>query len=269
VGHDALISVVDLPMVGAVGAPPPILLDVSTPVNDVILDGAGHVHGIPRIEDSDHIHSVDIATNTEQISAWFHFGDHFRRSPASDALYSATDTIPAELNRWDVSTGVANRIYSYPYIGEHDACGDLFFDESGSKIFTACGRSFSTSAVQADDMIYAGALPLTVPSTYWEFSIRALSHFPAHDEIALIESHRGNCNPFISNQPCFTRLAYYEDDFLNPVAVYGIGPIAVGGLPYAQLGRFLFHDSGGKKYLIGELENAPGEDVRFWLNVVE
>jgi hypothetical protein len=269
VGHDGNISVVDLTQVGLQAAPAPLWLDISVNPIDVILDSLGHVLAISYQLDYDNLHVVDIATNSEQDTGFSSGYDNFRRDPSSDALYSADDSMPAGLRKWDLSSGTLANLYTDTYYGEQDSCGEVWFDAEGDTLITTCGRTFSSSANPADDLIFEGLLPLTESATYWDNGIRAISHSPADGQFVLIESSRHDCNPHITQSPCYTRLAYHEDVFLNRQAIYAIGPVIVDDRPYAHLGRFVFHGADGKKYLIGELENPPSAENSAWLSVIE
>ncbi|MGB8398203.1 YncE family protein, partial [Bradyrhizobium sp.] len=69
VGHEGLISVVDLAQVGQQPAHDPLLVKVSGTVFDLVLDGQGRVHFIPDTDQPGSIHTIDIATGTEELGA--------------------------------------------------------------------------------------------------------------------------------------------------------------------------------------------------------
>ncbi len=271
VGHDALISIVNLATVGQVGAPTPILLNVSADVFDIVLDGRGSVHAFPRVDQWVQPHSIDIATNTETLGSYpLRAGSHARLHPSSDFVYTAdNDLSPSDIQKWDITSGVATLLYDSPYHGDYGMCGDLWFEETGVTIYTPCGNTFRSSAVQAQDMIYSGALELST-SQYYGFRIRSLSQSAARKEIALVEYETYQCElvPGAAG-PCYTHLAFYESDFLNRQGVYAIGPVSVNGVSYAQYGLFVFHDAiGSNKYLISKLAAMPNPDAEYYLSVV-
>ena len=269
VGHAGKISVVDLTQVGVPAAPAPLLLDTSVNPIDVILDSLGHVLAISYQLDYDNMQLVDIATNSEQDTGLSSGYDNFRRDPSSDALYSAHDSMPAGLSKWDMSSGSLVYLYADTFYGDQDTCGEVWFDAEGDTLITTCGRTFRASANPADDMVFTGRLALTEPAQYFDIGIRSISHSPAANQFVLIESSRHDCNPHSSSSPCYTRLAFHEASFLNRQAIYAIGPMIVGNRPYAHLGRFVFHGADGKKYLIGEIEDPPTAEDSFWLSVIE
>jgi hypothetical protein len=270
VGHDALISVVDLTRVGLPGAPAPIGLNVSADVFDVVLDGLGSVHAFPRVDQWVEPHSIHIATNTEQIGSFgLRAGSHARLHPSGGFIYTADNGLsPSDIEKWDITSGVAMSLYDSPYHGDYGMCGDLWFHETGITIYTACGNTFRSSTIQTQDMVYSGALELST-SGFSNFMIRSLSQSDAHDEISLIEYDVRNCSLFAPTGPCFTHLAFYESLFLNRLAVYGIGPVTVNAIAYGQHGLFVFYDAiGTNKYLISKLEGMPNPDAEYYLSVI-
>lgn len=271
VGHDALVSVIDLASVGTPGAPAPIILDVSAPVIDLVLDGAGYVHDIPASEEAvtPFIHSVEIATNTERLSDTFSFARRARLDASGNRLYVADNFSPSTLNSWDVTSGAATSPTRWHNASQYDTCLNLWLNEGGDTIYTACGRFFRASSDPREDMRIVGRLRLSGTSTIGTLGILSLSHSAASNEIALVEGYLFGCDPFSPGDSCFTRLAYYEHGSVNSRAIYAIGPVTIDQVDYAQLGKFVFHDAvGNQKYLIGKIEEAPGPDSEYWLSVV-
>lgn len=271
VGHDALITVVDLVTLGQPGAPPPILLNVSAVVFDVILDGRGYVHALPRVDQWVAVHTVHIATNTELFSTGrsLRAGSRGRLHPSGDYIYDANNGLsPDDIEKWDIRGGAAIGMYDSPYHGDYGMCGNLWFNEPGSTIYTACGNTFRSSEVQAQDMVYTGALQLS-PSNFYGWRIRSLSQSAAQTEIALIEAELYHCDLVPGSGPCYEHVAFYESDFLNRLAVYSIAPVTVNNLAYAQRGLFVFHDAiGTNKYLLSRLVGAPDPAAEYYLSVV-
>lgn len=273
VGHDALITVVDLATVGQAGAPAPILLNVSADVFDLVLDSRGTVHAFPRVDQWVQPHSIDIATNTEQLGSTVRAGSHARLHPSTDFIYTAdNDVTPWDIQKWDIASGVAIQLYDSPYHGEYDMCGNLWFNESGTTIYTACGNTFASSTVEAQDMLYSGALQLSPtidPSSPFGWRVRFLSQSAARTEIALIENELYFCDYVPSEGPCYEHLSLYESDFLNRLAVYAIVPVRVNNIAYNQHGLFVFYDAlGTTKYLLSRLDTAPSPDAEYYLSVV-
>jgi hypothetical protein len=267
VGHDALITVVELETVEEPGAPDPALLDVSTDVLDIVLDGNGNAHAFPRVDQWQNIHSVDIATNTETLSGGILYaGTLGRLHPGGRYVYSADNGLsPSDIAKWDLQSGVAVSLSDSPYHGDFAMCGDLWFSENGATIFTRCGNTFRATEVPGQDMTYTGALQLS-DAINWGFMIKSLSHDAPMRQIALLEDE---CHLFTLGDPCHSRLAFYESDFFNRVARFIVPPVTVAALQYEQRGMFVFHDrNNGKKYMIGQLQAMPNPDAEYHLSVL-
>ncbi len=273
VGHDALITVVDLTQVGQAGAPAPTLLDVAADVLDLILDGRGKVHALPRLPTWNDIHTVDVATNSEQLSSGrqIYGGSLGRLHPSGDFIYAADNGIsPSDIEKWDISAGAAAWVSDSPYHGDHAMCGNLWFRENGATIYTACGNTFRSSTDPAQDMTYSGALELSAPRDY-DWLIRSLSHTSMTGEIALVEAETDGCDRIPAEAGrCYTHLATYESDFLNRQTVHAIGPVTVGERSYPQRGLFVFHDAAGaRKILLSKLDGMLNPDTEYYLSVVQ
>jgi hypothetical protein len=270
VGHDALITHVDLAALVA-GTPSTKLLNVSTRVFDLALDGRGIVHALPAADQWVDIHSVNVATNTE-TTTWgqLYAGSHGRLHPSGDYLYTANNGLsPSDIAKYDVRSGVALLLYDSPYHGQYEMCGDLWFKEDGATVYTKCGNAFRTSTLQAQDMVYSGRLQLYT-SQFNSFRIDALSQSDATREIVLLESDWYECAPDRWNARCYTHLAVYESDFLNRTGVYSLAPIEVAGSSYGQRGLFVFHSRDGlHRYLVSRLDPAPNATQSHFVTVLQ
>ncbi len=273
VGHDALITVLDLTTIGQAGAPASIVLNVSADVFDLVLDGRGSVHAFPRVDQWVQPHSIEIATNTERLGSYpLRAGSHARLHSSADFIYTADNGLsPSDIQKWDITSGVASLLYDSPYHGDYGMCGNLWFQETGTTIYTACGNTFRSSTDRAQDMVYSGALQLSPsgPSSPYGWRIRFLSQSAALTEIAMIEYELYHCEFLLLAGPCYEHLAFYESDFLNRLAVYGLGPVTVNSLAYFQHGLFVFYDAvGTNKYLLSRLDGMPNPDTEYYLSVV-
>jgi hypothetical protein len=267
VGHDALLTIVDLTTVGQAGAPAPASLNLSADAFDVVLDGRGFVHVMPRIDQWVSTHSIEIATNSEHLGTGsLYAGTRARLHPSGDFIYTANNGLsPSDIAKFDIQAGTANELYDSPYHGDYEMCGDLWFKQDGAVIYTRCGNTFRTSTVRADDMIYNGRLQLS-PSTTYGYLIDSLSQSDTSGEIALLEADWYQCT--IANYSCYSHLGLYESEFLNRTAVYSLTPIAVDSSSYSQRGLFVFHSAdGAHRYLISRLFQYPGDEAPYYLTV--
>lgn len=272
VGHVNRISIVDLASVGQSGAPEPVMLDVDTDISDLVLDGLGKVHVFPNRYDFDPPRSVDLATNTMREGTGLLIrGARARLHPSGSAIYEAhTIYTPTDIAKWDISAGVATRLYDSPYHGEHEVCGNLWFNDAGDLVYTSCGNVFTSNPVQGEDLQFFGALELTsTQPPLYSHVIRSLSLDASRKEIALVEVMNG-CESVGADGPCYTHFALYDSETLTRQAIYAIQPITVDEVIYAQLGYYVFHDAAnGRKYLISRLQSVTPSAAAFYLSVIE
>jgi hypothetical protein len=267
VGHDALITVVQLDSIGQPGAPAPVLLNISTEAFDLIFDGRGFVHAFPRADQWVEAHSVEITTNSERLgTGLLRAGSHAKLHPSGDFVYTADNGLsPSDIAKFDIRTGIAAALYDSPYHGDYEMCGNLWLNQDGSVIYTKCGNTFRTSTTASQDMLYNGRLQLSSSQSYG-YQIDSLSQSDASGEIMLLEADWYQCN--VAKFQCYTHLALYESDFLNRTAVYSLEPIGAGNM-YSQRGLFVFHSADGQhRYMISSLFAFPGPDQPYYLTVV-
>ncbi len=272
VGHDALITYVDLTKIGQAGEDPKTILNVSAVVFDIVLDGRGYVHAFPLVNDWLKIHSVEVATNTEKIGAESFFQqEHARLHPTGDYIYGANDGLTTDdIEKFDVRTVPTVWLYESPYFGEYSICGDLWFSENGASIYTACGNVFRSSTVKANDMLYAGYLKFSNTYNYLygpKNQILSLSQSDTQKEIAVVESAKYYCILYQPVVCSFTHLNLYESDFLNQTAVYSFAPMEVNGILYGQVGLFVFHSAdGSRKFTISKLFDLDNPNTEYFLS---
>jgi chitinase len=267
VGHDALVSYVDLTTVGTVGAAAPTLLNVPAVVGDLVLDGRGHVFVFPANGNWD-MHSIDIATNTQTTRYGpLYAGTRAALHPSGSKIYTANNGLsPDDIQNLDISSGQAVLVRDSPYHGDYEMCGNLWISDDGQRIYTACGRTFSTATVASQDMLYSGAMLLSTAN--YGYRIASLSEWAAGHEIALVENDRYACDLVPSTGPCWSHLNFYNSDTLNLVSRYSLAPINVSGTHYGQRGRFVFHRPGGSKLLVSETDGVPDRAARYYVSVL-
>jgi hypothetical protein len=269
VGHDALITVVELTSIGQSGAPAPVLLNLTTEAFDLIFDARGFVHAFPRTDQWVDAHSVEIATNIERLgTGTLRAGTHAKLHPSGDFVYTADNGLsPSDIAKFDIRAGIAAGLYDSPYHGDYEMCGDLWLKQDGSVIYTKCGNTFRTSTTRSEDMVYNGRLQLSASQSYG-YQIDSLSQSEATHEIMLLEADWYQCN--VANYRCYTHLGLYESEFLNRTAVYSLAPIAAGSSTYSQRGLFVFHSADGEhRYMLSRLFAFSGNDQPYYLTVIQ
>ena len=268
VGHERLVTHVDLTAIGAPGSQPATLLNLSTEARDVVLDGRGYVHVLPIFEGPIDIRSIEIATNTEQLAVGTAgYAGKARLHPSGDYLYTVTDLqSPADMEKFDIRTVPATRLYDSRYHGDYGLCDNLWVSESGLRLFTACGEVFLTAELEADDLIYDGTLSLSSVPPVTGYVIRSLSTSESHDEIALIEEEFDNCTQDRNPSQCFPHLILYDGAYQR-LQLYGFAPVTIDGYPYGQRGLFIFHTrDGARRFLMHRIYGAPDPDNEFFVS---
>jgi hypothetical protein len=258
VGHDALITWIDLAELVQSSATTPVHLDVSARVHDLVLDGRGFVHAFPAEDQWVSPHSIEIATNTETLGTGFTYAmTRGKLHPSGDHLYAANAGLsPDDIQKYDITSGTAHMLYDSPYHGSYAMCSNLWLKEDGQTIYTACGNTFRASEVQGQDMSYTGSVALSGGG--FGYRIAHLSQSDDVKEIMLIELDWYNCGAFGEPGKCWTHLNLYESDFLNRTAQYSIPPLKIGDSEYMQRGLFAFHSADGtRRYVISFIPATP------------
>lgn len=277
VGHDGLISIVDLAQVGQVGAHAPLLLNTSVKIFDLVLDGHGHVQVIPdNFDEQEEIHTIDIATNTEQVSGYdgLTFGSTYARlHPSGNTMFVGNQFVsPSHIERWDVTGAAAqwNGQSSFD-MAYSRACGNLWFDESGSHVYSQCGPVLPADSPTNVDSGPIGRLELSGPElTADHYTIAWLDQLAARNEIALIEANASWCALPIFGVACYHRLGIVDSNDFTRQSLHALAPITVTGQIYGQRGLFVFYKSdGSSKFLLSRLDAISDPDNEYYLSVLE
>lgn len=272
VGHDKSISIVDLTQTTA----NPIQVAISQRVFDIVLDGRGRAHVIPDVEDRSRLYSIDIASGAEHLSNFSIsvFGQTYARlHPSGNYVFIGDPLIsPARIDKWDITGDEAQ--YEVPasfdmaYIG---ACGNLWFDETGTRLYSQCGQVFETQGQPRTNLPQIGRLELSGPEiTTDAFTIEWMDEFPARNEIALIEANASWCRSPGYGIPCRHRFGIFDSETLTRQSLYALPPIMVSGTLYTQHGLFVFNRSDGtSKYLLSRIDAIADPNAEFYLSTIE
>ena len=268
VGHERLVTYVDLTALEIPGGQPATLLNLSTEAYDIVLGGRGYVHVLPIFESPIDIRSIEIATSTEQLAVGTSlYAAKARLHPSGDYLYTVSGfASPADIEKFDIRSVPITRLYDSRYHGDYGTCDNLWVSESGLRVFTACGHAFLTAELEADDLIYDGTLSLSSVPTVSAYVIRSLSTSESQDEIALIEEDFFDCTQDRTPSACFPHVSLYDGAY-RPLELYGFAPVTIDGFPYGQRGLFIFHSSdGARKFLVHKVYGAPDPDNEFFVS---
>lgn len=244
VGHNGTISYVDLVNASLVST-----LNVSTNVLDIVLAGNGYVYAFPRSSQWSTIHCVHIASNTEtqHTGNSIYAGTLARLHPGGTWIYGARNYLsPADIEKYNVSPGTAAYLYDSPYHGDYSMCGNLWFSEDGSRIYTACGNVFRSTNVQSTDMTYAGALEN-------ETGIRWASNSQAAAWVAVLPK---NQNTWWNPVPRYDHeIHYFTPDFLSYRGKSVLPSFTVETAEWQSRGRWHFYDASGvRQYVVTQAD---------------
>lgn len=234
VGHNGWISYIDLENAKLLKT-----LAVSADVYDVVLAGNGYVYASPIRDQWETLRAVNLTTGVETNSSGrsIYAGTRIKLHPSGNYIYGAdTGLSPSDIEKYSIQTGDVSYLYDSPYHGDYGMCGDLWMSEDGLRIFTKCGNVFRSSAVQADDMTYNGALTSID-------RITNLSHSATRDEVAVIP----DVSYFTSDEDADTQVNLYDYDYLGFKSSIATDKAAnANGQAFATHGRFVFYMNDGK-----------------------
>lgn len=246
VGHDGWISIVDLVANTVLKT-----FAVTTDVLDLVLDGNGYVHAFPRTDQWERIRSIDIASELETLHSGnsIRAGTLARLHPDGVSIYGADNGLsPSDIEKYDISTGTANYLYDSPYHGDYTFCGELWIGEQGLRIYTACGNVFKSSPLQAEDMVYNGALENA------DGTVVSLSHTQEAQQVAAIFN-----KPLGPGFNSDSSIRFYEDSFLNETGTFVLPEFVIALNGHAAHGKKVFYNSDGSQYMaIVQADNSSG-----------
>lgn len=261
VGHDGLISYVELERLGEALPPAPVEWAASGHVFDLVLDGRGRAHGIPLLEPRA-LMSIDIATGTEWLSWVSLYQQPGVLHPSGDYLYLAH---LSDIWKIDIRPDEVRKVSDSLEIQQRYLYGKIWFSEDGAFIYTPYFEVYTASEDQDRDQVFVGRYALSFEELG---RIESFSHSSETGEIMLVEKALhdfrllGPCEFAVWAPPCNRRLAIHEADdvHLSRMEVYSIPPIEVGERSYAQKSLFVFHSSNGAhRYMLSRIPGAPGD----------
>lgn len=260
VGHDRQVTIVDLAVVGAVV---PKILDTSIEVLDLVMAGNGYVYAFPvEYQLEPMVRSINIATGAESSSsAPIYAGTLARLHPSGTKIYGANrNVVPDDIERYSIA-GTAQVAYDSPYHGTYAMCGNLWFSESGARIYTRCGATFASSDVQAQDMVHVGTLGLTSGH-----KIVSAAESAETQELTLVE--RRDSYRYDPIQPEYrNHLSFYNAGAFAPTVRYSISPLMVAGKTYGQIGVLVVKTGdGGETFLLSRLFGMPNPLAEFYIS---
>ena len=157
-GHDAHVTYVDLMTESVL-----TVNSVSCDALDIVLTDSGWTYVFPRRDQWSRIFCLNVsnenASVTQHTGNLIYAGTRGKLHPSGKYIYGADNGLsPADIEKYDIQDGTAQYLYDSPYHGDYYMDGDLWFEESGERLFTRAGTVFKTSETQSSDMIYNGKI---------------------------------------------------------------------------------------------------------------
>ena len=254
VGHNAHVTYVDL-----IAETVLTTNDISCNALDIVLTNSGWTYVFPTRDQWAHISCINISTNnameTMHTGNSIYAGTKGKLHPSGKYVYGADNGLsPADIEKYDIQDGTAHYLYDSPYHGEYYMGGDLWFEESGERLFTRAGTVFKTSEMQSMDMVYNGTIPLD--GDYYR-SIAWLDQLDLTSEIYLVRNVAG-----WSNEPGPPFVDIFDSDNLTHKARIGLEEYAVANgtdyTLYEATPHFVFAHSNGEKLYVITKANGSG-----------
>ncbi|MDB4951718.1 MAG: chitinase [Gemmatimonadetes bacterium] len=240
VGHDGFVSYVNL-AAGTIEH----RYAVTCEALDVILPANGWAYVYPRRDQWAQIRQINLATGQETDGPTVYAGATGRLHPSGNFVYTATSGLsPSNVDKSDVRGGPMKALYSSPYWGDYTFGSPIWFSDDGARLFTSGTNVFRASAVQSEDMRYAGKL-VGAAGLAWVTSSTAAARTVAVSTDGGVRS--------------------YDNAYL---ALKGSIPLpsfaGAGGAAVAAGGRFAFFNRvGGKLYVLVKADPS-GNLARDW-----
>jgi uncharacterized repeat protein (TIGR01451 family) len=229
VGMDGWISIVNLGSASITNT-----FQVFTDVHSILSGGGGFVYAFPQRSRSD-LFSVD---GTGVINAANATGaGRIPRLSASGSFFYL------ESSKWDITQGIAKPASPQPSFSNLSICGNFWLAEDGTRVFTACGTSFTTSDTASLDLVPNGSLA-NAPAVQWA-SESAKLHTTA--VIPGVGSGVATADTFVQ---------VYGDAALGYSGSLALPSFSVGSTPYAGHGRFVFWNKTADRLIVVQEADA-------------
>jgi hypothetical protein len=252
VAHDTRFTHVDLASVGDAGGARTMLLNVSAPVFDLVLDDSAVIHALPA-DQSGSLYSVNLATKVETITpSSLYAKTRARLNPANGRVYIVDTQLFPQVFKCFPLDGYAlpSDWRQSPYWGDYAIGNNFWFSEDGSRIYSASGNIFNASTTAASDMLYAGRLTLSAPAPNVSNALVWASHSALRREVATLDP--GQCAGFAVTD-CHTLLRIMDDDTYATRGSYWLHPVIAEQKFRPQQGLYVFHAADGTRFVISRL----------------
>lgn len=188
VGFDGHISHVDLSKKTVLST-----YNVSCESLDIVLGSNNWAYVFPKRNQWSTIRCINLSNGKEVPHTGFtiHAGSKAKLHPSGKFIYVTNNFLsPSDIEKFDIQSGTAMRLYDSPYHGDYPIEGDLWFSEDGKKVFLRGQTSLRLSEEASQDLIYGGTVGLdTINNTYHRNKqVMSLDHSQINNKLYLISS---------------------------------------------------------------------------------
>lgn len=241
VGHNGWFSYIDLTSMTIKDNYP-----VTTNIYDIILAPNNWVYAISKEGQWGRARCINLlnGTETEHIGNQIRERTKVKLHPSGDFIYGANNgLIPSDIEKYDITSGVANYLYDSPYHGDFEFDGNLWISDDGKRLFTKSRRVFNSNSNQSQDMTYNGEL-------VGEGKVMTLDFNSNTKKVFAIFSTGNSWDQVPSNE-----IRKYETDFLAFKGTEKLPGFLIpdengGAEIYKSEGHFGFFNSAGTKYFV-------------------
>ena len=141
---------------------------------DIVIDDEAIAYLIPRRDQWVDLYAIDFANNIVRSRFGARAGTQVRMHPIGSRVYAADRGLsPSDIERWDVTDidNITSR--DSIYHGDYLMGGNIWINESGSRLIVAGGHVFRSSEDPNIDMRYVESLPLGIRPLWADHSNEA------------------------------------------------------------------------------------------------
>ena len=233
VGHDALISYVDLAK-GAVARQ----FNVPTVTSSIILGSAWiYTYG----DYSTSAYSVNIQTGQAVPNSGGSRMTGAKINTVTNAIYGTRDgTSPNDIEKWNIPTGPVTGGGDSPYHGDFCIYGPVWISPDGSRIYTGCGTVFRASTDPKLDMYYLSSIP----------GVNQIAGFTESVSLRRIALLRRRVSFSSGNQPDEAVVQVFDSAYLQPAGQFTLEGFEVGNRTYAPVGRAVYFTADSTELIV-------------------
>ncbi|HLK64859.1 MAG TPA: BACON domain-containing carbohydrate-binding protein [Bryobacteraceae bacterium] len=230
VGMDGWISIVNL-STGAVAS----TMQVYTDVHSVLSGSNGFVYALPQREQAN-LFSIETATGNITAANASGDGRIPRLSASGNYFY-------LDFSKWDITQGAAKLVLPQPGFANIAICNGFWLAEDGSRMFTACGTSYTASDTTSADLLPDGRFA-NAPLVQW-----AAESAKLHSTAVLAAVWAG-----ITSED--TTIQMYGDATLGYSGSLALPSFTVGTTPYTGHGRFAYWSKNTDRLIVVQQADA-------------